>query len=173
MTRSASQTRRGLTLLETLAALAIFSLVSTVGGAWIISASRAAQSTAAAARESTILAPTLDAIRADLIEAAPKSIEFDSELHEIRMTTARRAPGADHGWRRATWRLTDESIIRSERLLGNDADSELEQVIVNGVESFIISCVESSGGDPNAVIVTITLGLASGASNQCVWRLEP
>ena len=173
LSRPQSSSRPGMTLLETLAALFVLSLLIFGGGAWIISANRAAHAVTAASQETIVMVRALNAVRADLVEADPDSIILDGEDNAIRATTTRCAPGAPAGWRRIYWRLDDGSLIRFERTLPDTAETEARQTVLLGVESFTIAAVDNiSEVDSGVRLFTIAIRLRSGMQMQRLWGLD-
>ena len=173
ISRFSTPVHSGMTLLETLAALALLSIFTFGGGAWIVSASHAARAVTTSSQDSISLTRALDALRADLIEATPESIDFDMNQNEVRVITMRGAPGEGIGWRRVTWRLNESSLVRVEQSLPEREGSKAPCAILHGVESFVVMIDEVHEVNSTTEIFVITLRLTSGSQTTRVWAADP
>lgn len=170
-----SLTGRGFTLLETLAALALLSLVAGAGGAWIIGESRFARTVTQTSDETAALARVMDALRADLFESITQTVQAQYNDDELTLLTTRAAPFRPEGWREAAWRLDNESscLMRREQELSPRDAEPYEQVVMRDVASFVISLLdEESGSEPKRVL-SVALTLTSGVVSEHVWSVAP
>lgn len=147
--------RRGLTLVELLAALALLSLVVSVSSAWTIGVVRAGR----AVIESNEIDPALDrALRllaGDLDEALADpalsgrrdaAVCFGVEQSEIVVVRAGDGSLDPAGWHRVTWRLDPKGeLLRESIPAGADASAAevVRRVALRGVKRFDIVPIEA------------------------------
>lgn len=164
-----SRAARAMTLLETLAALAVLSLLTWAAGAWVLAAARTQRDLAGGPSPEELLGRTHAAIARDIASAAPgmgdefrgsaaarfgankgrsPAVVFDAENHRIVMRTSCPAPGEPAGWRLVTWRLDGDALVRAERLAPGSPSAaaaslgvETRSVALRGVRSFRIEPV--------------------------------
>ena len=162
-----------MTLLETLASLAVLSIFIFGGGAWIISANRTAQAASMSSYETMMMVRAFDAIRADLVEAKPDSIILDVGDNAIQAITTRCAPSTQAGWRQVHWRFDDGSLIRFERMLPDSDGMDTQNAVLVEVESFTIADADNKSEiDTGVRLHSIAIRLRSGMQMQRLWGLD-
>jgi len=152
--------RPGLTLIEALAAVALLSLVASIGGSWLVGAARAGAAVSVSADQTAVLARTLEALRGNLAHAGSGTIRLAPEGDELSMTTTSAAPGAAAGWREVRWFLEGDALTRTERLIAASSPEERLNIVLRGAE-WSIERVESDG-NASALSIELTLGTAHG-----------
>ncbi len=152
------RSRRGLTLLELLAALALLGLFIGAGSAWLGALARAHAAVSLGTPDRLALERVVAAIGRDLEEAWRTAGEgdgrraqefptsFDEEQDTLELTTTHAAGGAEPGWRWVRWRFdaASRTLLREERLIAVGAGQWTTRRAAIRIEAFDIVRVENS-----------------------------
>ncbi len=143
--------RRGLTLLEMLAALSLMSLVIAGASSWLVGSTRAERALRDGADERAWVTRAAERLRRDLDEAVPGSVEIDAERRVVRAVVPD-AASEEPRWRRVEWSfdLSGHALRRGlidldhrqrgathrrRTVLTGDVDWRIEPVVIDGMES--------------------------------------
>lgn len=168
--------RRGMTLLELLAALGLLSLTIAAASGWLVGVARTEARLRDGAAERAWVGRAADLLRRDLRQAWPGSVEIDPARGLI---TAFSPDGnsTDHGWKRIEWSRDTETgtLRRRERRPAPNSPADARDVLA-GATGWLIEQHDPDGTGDRAhapapgYAVTITLGQTT---ETVIWRPSP
>lgn len=182
-------TRRGLTLLEMLAALSLMSLVIAGASSWLLGSTRAERALRDGAEERAWVTRAAERLRRDLDEAVPSGVAIDAERRVVRAVVPDTASDEPR-WRRVEWSFDPSSRALQRGLIGLDhregGETRQHRTVLTGdvawrIEPVVIEGTEASssprprrdrGVGTGKAAFDLTIGL--GESTATVrWRPSP
>ncbi|MCB9848562.1 MAG: prepilin-type N-terminal cleavage/methylation domain-containing protein [Phycisphaeraceae bacterium] len=164
--------RRGLTLIELLAALTILSAFTAAASAWLTSATRARAGIEEQFTRRLIVSRVADRIRSDLGAALPATVEADLAEGRLSMIAPDSIDPGGAAWKRVRWFVNAESRELIRETQTTDAARPERRIIAWGVERLDLNRIAAPGAarpERNWSALRIDLRI-DGAETAILWE---